>query len=123
MSDPKKTSNLGFKPTIPAAGMYQPGAARRPTTSVKVSTNTDRVQEAIRGVFSRFKSSSIDLDALIFFSLQTLQCTSPDKYESMHRLVRDHIMKNFTIHQGGPLRLADQNMYRLIVTCIDNVDG
>lgn len=99
-----------------------PRATRRPTAMVK-SVNPTRLQEAILGTFSRFGVNSMDMEALIYFSLQVIpDLVDPITFESVHRFTRQHILKNFAIHQSGPIRLAEVSMYRLVVCYTDDTD-
>lgn len=90
---------------------------RRPTISVSaVVPNVVRLQEAILGTFGRYGVHAMDMEALIHFTLMALpELVDPSTFEGLHRLTREHILKNFAIHQSGPLRLNEISVYRLIV--------
>lgn len=66
------------------------------------------------GLFKRFDYIAIDMEALIYFTLQAFHVT-PTTYEGMYKMVRSHIMANFAIHQAGHLRLNEVNMRRSLV--------
>lgn len=101
------------RPQHPSDGSI-PRPTRRPTVSLRI-IEPNRLQEAILGTFKRFDCHAMDMEALIYFTLQSFDVT-PGTYEGTYKVVREHILKNFAIHQAGPLRLADINMYRLSVS-------
>jgi hypothetical protein len=87
--------------------------SRRPTTAIH-QFDPHRFQEVILGVFKRWGLNAIDLEALIHFCLQAFE-VSPDNYETMHKTVKAHVLKNFAIHQGSQLRLNEVSMRRITV--------
>lgn len=109
-------------PRIPSAELGRvfmeplgPPPLRRPTGPVK-SVDPKRLQEVLVSTFNRLKRSNLDMEALIYYALQSFDF-QPDEYVGMYRMMREHIMKNLEIHQSGPLRLKDVAMYRLTVCC------
>lgn len=87
--------------------------SRRPTTSFS-PIDERRIQEVILGVFRRHQMNAMDMEALIFYSLQAFD-VHPDTYEIMFKSVKAHILKHFAIHQGGQLRLSEVLMRRITV--------
>lgn len=73
-----------------------------------------RIQEVILGIFKRYDYIAIDMEALIYFTLQAFHVT-PAGYEGMYKMVRSHIFSNFAIHQAGHLRLNEISMRRQMV--------
>ncbi len=86
---------------------------RRPTVAIE-AVGPKRIQEVIIGIFKRYDFMPMDLELLVYFTLQSFE-VSPAHFESMQRAVRTHIMANFAIHQGAHIRLTDLNMRRITV--------
>ena len=119
----KAVNRLSFMPTLPT--MPCPSSVevrrhtRRPTVAIP-QLDSNRIGEAIFGVFRRFNYNAIDLEALIYFTMQSFE-VRPESYEGMYKIIRNHIIKNFAITQGSFIGMADIHMHRLTV-CYTDVD-
>lgn len=111
-------SSKPHPPSVPAIERVNTSSAQlryshRPTVSFQQFEET-RIQEVILGVFRRFDYKAVDLDSLVYFTLQFFYVT-PESYEVMHRVVRNHIIAHFAISQGKLKPPSDNSTRRLIV--------
>lgn len=88
-------------------------ASVRPTSMVS-TFGPERIQEVVLGIFRRFATTSMDMDALVYFVLREFN-VGPSTFEHMQKTVKAHILKNFAIQQGAPLRLTEVAMRRVTV--------
>jgi len=80
------------------------------------------MQEATLGAFRRYHYNAMDLEALIYFSMQAFS-VDPNTYEGIYKALRTYILKNFAIEQGSFIGYSDFNMHRLIVCYTDVESG
>ena len=98
-------------------------ASRRATVAVPPpQLDPVRIGEAVLGVFRRFDYTALDLEALIYFTLQAFE-VHPASYESVYKSVRQYVMKNFAIQQGRFMGFEQMCMSRLIVCYTDTEPG
>lgn len=94
-------------------------AVKRPSkkqTVVISQLQPDRIQAAIIGVFKKYDYEPIDLEALIYFTMQKFE-VSIHSHESIYKVIRSHIFSNnFTITQGRHLSMSDIYMRRILVS-------
>lgn len=100
------------KPHPPSSSAHQ-RYSHRPTVSFQQFEET-RIQEVVLGIFKRFDYKAVDLDALVYFTLQFFYVT-PETYEVMHRVVKNHIISHFAISQGKLKPPSDNSTRRLTV--------
>jgi len=86
---------------------------QRPTTMLS-TFGAPNIQEVILNLFRRNNCSSMDMDTLIYLTLREFH-VSVQNYEHMQKTVRAHVLKNFAIQQGAPLRLTEVSMRRITV--------
>lgn len=113
MSRLPKPANLPLIHPYPRHSSLEVKFTHRPTVALQQFEPT-RVQEVILGIFKRFDYTAIDMECLIYFTLQYFHVT-PATYEVMHKVVRSHILANFAIEQSGHLRLSEVSMRRSMV--------
>lgn len=75
-----------------------------------------RIHSAIMELFKRYDYEPMDLDALIFCTMQKFEI-SLHSYETMYKTVKQHIIDHFAVQQGRHLLLQDVSMRKLIVHC------
>lgn len=106
-------------PTLPSQHVQEDKRyTRRPTVSIP-QIDPNRLQEAIFGVFRKYDYNAMDLEALIYFSMQALT-VEPNTYEGMYKAMRAYILKNFAIEQGSFIGYAEFSMHRLLICYTDN---
>jgi hypothetical protein len=88
-------------------------ATQRPTAMLN-TFSAPRIQEVVLAMFRRFNCTAIDMETLIYFVLREFH-VSIETYQHMHNTVKAHVLKNFAIQQGAPLRLTEVSMRRITV--------
>lgn len=76
---------------------------------------TEQIQSTVLSVLDRFGYEPIDLEALIFFTLQSFDI-NPLSYENLYKIIRNHILHNFSLEQGPHVRLSEISMRRITVS-------
>lgn len=88
-------------------------ASVRPTVMLSISS-PPRIQEVVLAVFQRCGRNALDMECLIHMVLREFQVSAVN-YEHMYKTVKAHVLKNFAIQQGAPLRLTEVSMRRITV--------
>lgn len=106
---------------IPAAakiGRIEARHPRRKTSPIPIHAqlHPNKLNLIILELFKKYDYEPIDLEALIFCTLQRFE-VSVHAYESMYKFTRQFIISNFKITQGRHRLLQEVDMRRMVVSC------
>jgi hypothetical protein len=75
---------------------------------------TSKIQESLVYIFKKYELKPLDIEVLIYMTLQCFE-VAPLTYESMYRIVKQHIISGFVIQQGAHIDRQDVALRRVIV--------